>query len=186
VAALAGGTWHGILPDVLPSLRCALWSTTYVAIGLADLLLLAGATRASLGPATGGAVLALLAARFLAYAGLVVSLRQFRVVAAEFGVTLVLLLAFALDLARRREPAAVHVLAGAGLSLAGGLVLALDLRPHPRFNDNDLFHVIQTGGVLFLFQAALLLRGHGEASPSIGKAAVLPTREPAALPVRSE
>jgi uncharacterized protein DUF6962 len=158
VAAVVGGTWHGIPPDVLPALRYLLWSITYVAIGVADLLILAGAARAALTPWTSGAVLALLTARFLAYAGLVVGRREFRLVAVEFGVTVVLLLAFALDLARRREPAAAFVVGGALLSFAGGLVLALGVRPHRRFNDNDLFHVIQTGGVWLFFQAALLLR----------------------------
>ena len=164
VAALVGGTWHGIPADTAPALRYFLWSITYVAIGVADLLMLAGATRAALTPWTGAAVLTVLTIRFLAYAGLVASLRQFRFVAVEFGVTLLLLLAFSLDLARRREPAAAFALGGVALSFAGGLVLALGVSPHPRFNSNDLFHVIQTGGVWLFFQAALLLRSRGEAA----------------------
>ncbi len=48
VAAATGGAWHGIPPDVVPSLRYHLWSITYAAIGLADLLILAGAARAVL------------------------------------------------------------------------------------------------------------------------------------------
>jgi len=164
VAALVGGTWHGIPADTAPALRYFLWSITYVAIGVADLLLLAGATRAALAPWAGSAVLSVLTIRFLAYAGLVAGLRQFRFVAVEFGVTLLLLLAFSLDLARRREPAAAFALGGVALSFAGGLVLALGVSPHPRFNSNDLFHVIQTGGVWLFFQAALLLRSRGEAA----------------------
>ena len=103
-------------------------------------------------------MLTLLAARFLTYAGLVVGLRDFRLVAVEFGGTVLLLLVFALDLARRREPAARLVLGGALLSLAGGLVLALGVKPYPGFNDNDLFHVIQTAGVWLFFRAAVRLR----------------------------
>jgi hypothetical protein len=162
VAAFVGGTWHGIPADAAPSLRYLLWSITYVAIGVADLLLLAGATRAALRPWTGAAALTLLTIRFLAYAGLVVGLRQFRFVAVEFGVTVLLLLAFSLDLARRHEPAAAFALGGVALSFVGGLVLAFGVSPHPRFNNNDLFHVIQTGGVWLFFQAALLLRSRGE------------------------
>jgi hypothetical protein len=70
----------------------------------------------------------------------------------------VLLLAFGLDLARRSEPAAAFVLSGVLLSLAGGLALWLGLKPHPLFNNNDLFHVIQTAGVWLFFQGALRLR----------------------------
>lgn len=154
VAALVGGTWHGIPRDVLPPVRSLLWSITYVAIGVADLLILAGATRAALTRWTATTVLALLGARFLAYAGLVVGLRDFRLIAVEFGGTVLLLFVFALDLARRREPAAPFVLGGALLSFAGGLVLALGVTPHVSFNGNDLFHVIQAAGVWLFFQAA--------------------------------
>jgi hypothetical protein len=161
VAALVGGTWHGFPHDVLPAVRRLLWSITYVMIGLADLLILAGATRAALTRWTGTAVLTLLAARFLAFAGLVVGLRDFRLVAFEFGGTVLLLLVFALDLARRREPAAGFVLGGVLLSFAGGLVLAVGVSLHPRFNNNDLFHVIQTAGVWLFFRAALRLRSRG-------------------------
>ena len=163
VAALVGGTRHGIPHDVLPAVRRLLWSFTYVTIGLADLLILAGATRAALTRWTGTAVLALLAARFLAYAGLVVGLRDFRLVAAEFGGTVLLLLVFALELARRREPAAAFVFGGALLSSAGGLVLALGVSLHPRFNNNDLFHVIQAASVWLFFRAAQRLRSRGDA-----------------------
>lgn len=158
VAALVGGTWHGIPRDMWPALRSLLWSITYVAIGVADLLILAGATRAALSRLTGTAVLALLGLRFLAYAGLVIGLRDFRLIAVEFGGTVLLLFVFALDLVRRREPAAGFVLGGALLSFAAGLVLALDVAPNASFNDNDLFHVIQAAGVWLFFQAALRLR----------------------------
>jgi len=158
LAALVGGTWHGIPPDVLPSLRRSMWSVTYVAIGFADLLILAGATRAALTRWPTVAVVLLLTARFLIYAGLILGRRDFRYVACEFAVTVVLLLAFGLDLARRREPAAAFVLSGVLLSFAGGLALWLGLNLHPQFNNNDLFHVIQTAGVWLFFQGALRLR----------------------------
>jgi hypothetical protein len=166
VAALVGGTWHGIPHDELPAVRRLLWSITYVTIGLADLLILAGATRAALTRWTGTVVLTLLVARFLAYATLVVGLRDFRLVAVEFGGTVLLLLVFALDLARRHEPAAGFVLGGVLLSFTGGLVLALGVNLHPRFNNNDLFHLIQTAGVWLFFQAALRLRSRGDLGPS--------------------
>lgn len=43
------------------------------------------------------------------------------------------------------------------ISLAGLAVLILKLSPHPRFNHNDLYHVIQAGGLYCLYRAALLL-----------------------------
>ena len=158
VAALVGGTWHGIPPGALPSLRYHLWSITYVAIGLADLLILAGATRASLRRGPGLLVLVLLTGRFLAYATLILEQRDFRYVAYDYGVTLLLLLAFGLDLTRRRERAAGFVLGGVFVSFAGGLVQALRFGLHPQFNHNDLFHVIQMGGLWLLCRGGGLLR----------------------------
>ena len=164
VAALVGGTWHGLPAGAWPLLRRSLWSITYVAIGLADLLILAGATRAALTRWPTTAVVILLTARFLTYAGLVVERREFRYIAIEFGVTVFVLFVFALDLARRREPAAVFVLGGTLLSFGGGLVLWLGLSPHAQFNNNDVFHLIQTGGIWLFFQGARRLRVRGGAS----------------------
>ena len=158
VAAVVGGTWHGIPRGVLPSLRRSLWCVTYVAIGLADLLILAGATWAALARRPRLAILALLAGRFLIYVALVLGRRDFRYVAYEFGLTIVLLLVFGLDLARRGNRAAAFVLGGVLASLAGGIVLSAGLDLHPQFNNNDLFHVIQTLGVCLFYNAGLLLR----------------------------
>jgi hypothetical protein len=159
VAAVVGGTWHGIPPDVLPTLRRHLWSIAYTAIGLADLLILAGATRAAVprGPGAVG-VLVLLTGRFLAYTALILTQRDFRYVGWDYLVTLLFLFAFGLDLVRRGERASHFVLGSVLLSGAGALVQYLRLSPHPRFNDNDLFHVIQMAGIWLFFRAGLLLR----------------------------
>ena len=156
VAAFVGGTWHGLGPDGLPSLRHDLWSITYTAIGFTDLLLLAGAACAMpRGPRA--VALILLMGRFVVYTALILERRDFRYVAYDYGVTLFLLFAFGLDLIRRRERAAGFVLGGALVSFAGGLVQALRLGLHPQFNSNDLFHVIQMAGIWLFFRAGLLL-----------------------------
>jgi hypothetical protein len=59
---------------------------------------------------------------------------------------------------RRGRPGAGFVLGGVLASSAGALVQYLRLTPHPHFNDNDLFHVIQMAGVWLFFRAGLLLR----------------------------
>jgi hypothetical protein len=160
-AAVAGGTWHAIPRDSWPDLRRLLWSATYVAIGLADLLLLAGAAVAVLAGRARRVAIALACARFLVYVPWLLARRDFTVVALEFAVTLVLLAALGLALLWRREPAALAVLSGAAVTLAGGLALALRVSPHPQFNNNDLFHVVQMAGLWLFFRGALLLRDHG-------------------------
>jgi len=46
-----------------------------------------------------------------------------------------------------------------GVSLAGLAVLVLKLSPHPHFNHNDLYHLIQMGGLFCLYRGAVLLNG---------------------------
>ena len=46
-----------------------------------------------------------------------------------------------------------------GVSLAALAVLVLKLAPHPQFNHNDLYHVIQMGGLYCLYRGGLLLQG---------------------------
>jgi hypothetical protein len=46
-----------------------------------------------------------------------------------------------------------------GVSLAALAALVLKLAPHRHFNHNDLYHVIQMGGLYCLYRGALLLHG---------------------------
>ena len=45
------------------------------------------------------------------------------------------------------------------VSMIGLVVLILKLSPHPRFNHNDLYHVIQMGGLYCLYRGAIFLGG---------------------------
>jgi hypothetical protein len=45
------------------------------------------------------------------------------------------------------------------ISSVGLVVLVLKLSPHPQFNHNDLYHVIQMGGLYCLYRASILLGG---------------------------
>jgi len=164
-AAVAGGTWHGIHPDTLPTLRHHLWSITYVMIGLADSLILAGAAWAALPRGPRALALLLLLGRFGVYAVLILRYREFRFAGYDYLATLLLLLVFGFDLARRRAPAAGFVIVGVLVSGLGAVVQAQRLAPHPHFNHNDLFHVIQMAGVWLFYRAALLL---DDREPSAG------------------
>lgn len=157
VAALTGGTWHGIPPETLPGLRHHLWSITYVTIVLADFLILAGAARAVLPRGPRGIALGLLTGRFLAGAALILMQRDFRYVGYDYLGTLLLLLAFGLALGRRDARTAGLVLGGVFVSLGGALVQARHLGLHAHFNHNDLFHLIQMAGLWLFYRGGLRL-----------------------------
>jgi len=60
---------------------------------------------------------------------------------------------------RTRREGIVWLKRAIGVSLAGLAVLVLKLAPHRHFNHNDLYHVIQMGGLYCLYRAAVLLQG---------------------------
>ena len=137
---------------------------TYTFIGLADLLILAGAARAALPRGPRLAALVLLTGGFLAYVALILAHHDFLYVGWDYLGTLLFLLVFGLDLVRRGEPGAGFVLGGVLASGAGALVQYLRITLHPQFNDNDLFHVLQMAGVWLFFRGGLRLRDRSSAT----------------------
>jgi hypothetical protein len=159
-AAVAGGTSHGFAPRLGDEALAALWRATYGLIGLANLLILAGAVFAASRPAWRPWLLGLLLLRLGAYTVLVLPHRQFRFVVYDYAFTLAALLALAVERVRRRRPGGGWIAAGVLVSLAGALVQHGRLAPHPAFNHNDLFHVLQTVGLCFFYAGGDRLTDH--------------------------
>ena len=160
-AAVAGGTSHGFAPRLGQDTLAALWRATYGFIGLANLLILAGAVFAAFRPAWRPWLLGLLLLRLGAYAVLVLPHRQFRFVVYDYAFTLAALLVLAVQRVRRRQPGGGWIGAGVLVSLAGAIVQHGRLAPHPAFNHNDLFHVLQTVGVGFFYAGGRKLADDG-------------------------
>ena len=81
---------------------------------------------------------------------------EFRIVIADYGLTL---LAWAAAAVLVRRPWRYAVLSGIGLSAAAALVQQLHLSPGPRFNHNDLYHVIQAMALVVFYRGAMRLAG---------------------------
>lgn len=153
VAAAIGGTSHGFGPGWSQGSRDAAWLASYGVIGLANLLLLAGAVLAWAPRLYQLPLLGLLGFRLGVYAILLASHREFRYVIYDFIGTLVALGALAL-LGRATRPAPVPMtLAGIAVSFAGALVQSSGLALHAHFDHNDLFHVIEIVGLYCLYRA---------------------------------
>lgn len=150
-AALLGGTWHGFpAPELSRLTLFQLWTLTLFFAGVASCGMLAGSAYAA---AAGGLRLALLAFAAVKLVGFTLWIqvnRGFIVVILDSGIAL-LIVAFlhALD---RRNAASRWILAGVGVSLAGAAMQALGLAPHPHFNHNDLYHVIQIAAMLAFYR----------------------------------
>ena len=160
LAAAVGGSLHGFGPGWGESGRVAAWLVTYAAIGLANLFLLGGAIRAFASRAYQLPLLGLAGFRFGVYVILLASHREFRYVVYDLAGTLVALVVLAL-LGRscHAGAAATWVLFGVAITFAGALVQRSDVRLHEHFNHNDLFHLIQIGGLYAFYRAGRRMEG---------------------------
>lgn len=158
-AALLGGTVHGFAPYLGPLVAAALWKGTVWSVGAAGLLLLAGAAFATLLGAARRWLLGAALLKFGLYAAWMATHDDFRYVIYDYAPALLaVLILFAWSWWRRRDPAAPWVAGGLLVSFAAAAVQALRLAPHPHFNHNDLYHVVQMGAFWLLYRGGLRLR----------------------------
>jgi hypothetical protein len=160
-AALFGGTWHGLAPYLGDATKLILWLGTYVSIGAANFLLIAGVSLASSGPPLRTWQLAAALLKLIVLAGCIAAVQLLRYVACDVAVTLAVLVVFASRSRRRGTQCARFILGGVAITVAGGIVQRMALAPHPSFNHNDLFHVMQMGGLYLLYRGGLLLTDYG-------------------------
>lgn len=155
VAAIAGGLYHGFRPLLAPLAVTALWKSTVLAIGLADLLLLAGALFAWAGRRLRRLLLPLLVAKFAVYAVWMAGHDDFLYVLLEYGPSLLLLLVLALVAWRRRpDRGGAAITAGVLVSVLAALVQASGLSLHRHLNHNDLYHLVQMVAVWLFYRGA--------------------------------
>lgn len=158
VSALVGGTFHGLRPVFSAAAQATLWRITYLAVGLASLLMLWGAVAAAVAPRDRGWLGAVLVLRFGLYAVLLALRRDLRYVVGDGLLTLAALLVFVAHGALRRRPYAGWIGAGVGASLLGVMAQRSVFALHPQFNHNDLFHVLLAVGLWLLFEGGRRLR----------------------------
>jgi len=159
VAATAGAGRHALFEATASGARHVLWSATYLALGLANLAFLGGLAYASLPGRWPRVALAALVARAAVYSALVVRAPSHRLVIADSILSLALTLGLSIySLRAAADGPGMWLIAGLGVSLAGAFVQFLRLGPLGIFNHNDIFHIVQMGGLGLFYQAALRFR----------------------------
>lgn len=161
LAALSGGLWHGLVTSLPAALAAALWTLTLWSIGVASAAFLVAAAHAALAR-RGAQVLAGLALfKLLIYAIASVGRDDFLPALLDYAPTLLLVLAlFCWRYWSTREPAAPAVVAGILVAFLAAGVQAARLAPHPSFNHNDLYHLLQMLAFWFLYCGGQRLRDH--------------------------
>lgn len=152
-ASFLGGSYHGFAPHHW------LWKATVYAIGLASFFLLSGAVVASVNGAAHRVLMTVAVAKFMAYATWMITHDNFLNVIVDYGASLLLVAGLQLYAwTRRRAESAPWVLASIGVSVIAAAVQQSRLTPHPNFNYNDLYHLIQLVALWLLYRGGMLLR----------------------------
>lgn len=159
LAALAGGTYHGFLPWLAPPVATALWKATLLSIGCAAWGAGIATVRTHL-PAAAQRALAIALGLMLAiYAALAMAVDAFLLAIIDYSLVFVfVLIVHARAWMRWRADGAILVVGGVLTSFLGAAIQALGISPHPHFNHNDLYHVVQMAGTWALYRGASLSR----------------------------
>jgi len=152
-SAFIGGTYHGF-PQFHPH---ELWAATMFCAGVASFAMVVAT-----GQATGIAPtfffwFALL--KFMAYVAVTSRHDEFLYVVIDSGIGLLLV---ALLHAIRGDPPWRWMIAAVAVSVAAAGVQAMRLAPHPHFNHNDLYHVIQIAAMWLFYRGARLIHSGTE------------------------
>ena len=156
LAALLGGTVHGltlILPEIL---LMGMWRGTLYLTGFASFFMLAAVVLVALPRALSRWGLALCVLKLVVYLVWMFNHPDFRFVVYDFGAALLLILGFQLvALYQQRSVAAGWIALGILLALVGAAIQQSGLSLHTHFNHNDLFHVVQMGAFYLLYRGGV-------------------------------
>ena len=158
-AGFAGGTWHGFKSQVSATTAGLLWGVTYICIGSANLFFIAGAARALFAERPRRFLRGMLWYALMFTLLGIVLIKSATPVFCSFPVAIVFFFLLALAMYRNQNSAGAKWLLDGALAsaLAGGLFY-LKTAPAPSFNENDLFHVIQTLGLYCLYRGGTFLK----------------------------
>ena len=142
VAGLAGGLHHAVFPDVAPGVRVATWDVVGLATGVASAAMLAAGVYTAVAPRWRPWWLAGILGKTVVFGALNFVNDNFRFIIYDYASSMLLLLAL-MFLARKHNRGAWWIGAGILISFVAAGIQMSGFALHPRFNHNDLYHVVQ-------------------------------------------
>ncbi|WP_455388256.1 DUF6962 family protein [Petrachloros mirabilis] len=159
VASLAGGTFHGFSMLLSHAVLRALWKITVYAIGSASFVLLTGTLWACVLPSVRRFLSLIPTVQLMVYALWMVTHDDFRYVIYNYAFTYLSILGLQLHAgATQGARSAPWLVGGVLVSFVAAGVQANEMALHRHFNHNDLYHVIQMGGIYLFYRGAHLLK----------------------------
>lgn len=156
LGAVLGGTSHGFALYLGDDASTAIWKATVYAVGVSMWFAVAGTIAGSGLPHGWRKFFGFVnSAGLVVYAVWMLYHSDFVYVIADY---LAAMLAVALlqgyALFRHRGDSAPWIIAGVTVTLLGALIQQSGFAMHRHFNHNDLYHVVQIGGLLLLYRGA--------------------------------
>jgi hypothetical protein len=159
LASFAGGTFHGFSMLFSQTVLQELWKLTVYAIGLASFFLLTGTLSACILSSVRRFVILIPYVQLILYVLWMVTHDDFRYVIYEYASTNFGILALQLHASLTDRAMSVPWLGGGVLvSFLAAAVQVNGIALHHHFNHNDLYHVIQIGGMYLFYRGALVLK----------------------------
>lgn len=163
LSALAGGTWHGFAANLDAQMLAALWKITVYAIGVFDLLMVAGTVSATIPRRAQRWIMLIVGLKFLLYAAWMAGHDAFvYVVLDSAGAMVVLLLLHGYSAYVQGDRASLWIVAAVLVSALAATVQASGFALHRHFNHNDLYHVIQIAAMVAFYRGGRQLRSYAQ------------------------
>jgi hypothetical protein len=161
VAATIGGVVHGFALHLRPTTKQRLWKATQYTMGLTALAILVGAAIAFLDGMLERVAVVVGVGKLVVYLALVPRRDDYGIVVTDYAVSMVAAMAFAtFGWLSYGAQAAPWLVAGVVVSAVAAAIQLTKVAPHPRFNHNDLYHVVQIVALYLFYRGGLLLADH--------------------------
>lgn len=156
VSAFIGGLYHGFAPNFPDALRATWWIVTLFTISLLAAAMAMSLLHELVPPPGQRRWLVVIIFKLAAFGGAVFTHPHFVVVIIDYGLVLVL---WAVAALWSHRPWRGWILAGVGLSVAAAVVQQMRWGFSPRFNHNDVYHVIQACALIAFYRAGRKFTG---------------------------
>ena len=171
LASLAGGTFHGFSMLLSQAVLQELWKLTVYAIGLASFFLLTGTLSACIVPSVRRFTILIPYVQLILYVLWMATHDDFRFAIYDYALTNLSILALQLHAGvTRRAMSAPWLVGGVLVSFLAAAVQVNGIALHDHFDHNDLYHVVQMGGMYLFYRGARVLKdresGLGSLRPS--------------------
>ena len=154
-AAFLGGTYHGFLPWLDSRIATVLWKATLLSIGCAAYGASMATIRIHLSEPARRVCRLVAAVQLVLYSVGAMLTDAFLLAIVNYSIAFGFVLAVhARAWLRWRDIPAAWVIAGVVVSFLAAGIQAAGIAPHPHFNHNDLYHVVQMVGTWMLYRGA--------------------------------